>query len=227
MLSSGQFGDRQGHNTIYAMYIVASKIKDAWHVGKVTLALFLDVQGAFPNTVKDQLIHNMKAHGVSTNYTDLVASMLTNRRTHLKFNYYTSSAINIIIGTIQGCPLSMILYAFYNAPLIETAIHKHEKAMDFVDNCMDLAVADFLLEAHAMINEMRERQGGSFYWSTSHNSPFELSKLVLMNLSCSSHNMTSSDLTLSHINPDGSSTDQSINTVVEGVVTLLRNNPSV
>ena len=40
-----------------AMLLVAYKVKEAWRKGKVTVALFLDVQGAFSNMVKDQLIH--------------------------------------------------------------------------------------------------------------------------------------------------------------------------
>ena len=42
------------------MLLVTHKIKDAWRKGKVVAALFLDVQGAFPNTVKEQLVHNMR-----------------------------------------------------------------------------------------------------------------------------------------------------------------------
>jgi Reverse transcriptase (RNA-dependent DNA polymerase) len=60
MLPSMQFGGCPGRCTTDAMHVVAHKVKDAWHSGKVASALFLDVQGAFPNTVKDQLIHNMK-----------------------------------------------------------------------------------------------------------------------------------------------------------------------
>jgi len=66
MLPSGQFRGRPGRNTTDAMHVVASKIKDAWRAGKVAMALFLDVQGAFPNTVKAQLIHNMRAHCYGT-----------------------------------------------------------------------------------------------------------------------------------------------------------------
>jgi hypothetical protein len=60
MLPSMQFGGRPGHCTTDAMHVVAHKVKDTWRSGKVASALFLDVQGTFPNTVKDQLIHNMK-----------------------------------------------------------------------------------------------------------------------------------------------------------------------
>ena len=130
----------------------------------------------------------MKTRGVPSNYTNLIETMLTNRKTHLKFDDYISPPIDVNNGTTQGCPLSMILYAFYNAPLIETALHKHETSIGFVDDCMYLAVADSLPEAHDMIKNMMERPNGGFSWSTSHNSPFELTKLALMNFPHPRHN---------------------------------------
>ena len=59
LLPPPQFGGRPGRNTTDAMLLVTVKIKDAWRKGKTAAALFLDVQGTFPNTVKEQLIHNM------------------------------------------------------------------------------------------------------------------------------------------------------------------------
>ena len=48
------------------MHIVVSEIKNPWQHGKVMTALFLDVQGAFPNTVKAQFLYSMRAHDVPT-----------------------------------------------------------------------------------------------------------------------------------------------------------------
>ena len=64
LLPATQFRGRPGRNTTNAMMLVSHKIKDAWRSGKVAAALFLDIQGAFPNTVKEQLIHNMRARRV-------------------------------------------------------------------------------------------------------------------------------------------------------------------
>jgi len=138
------------------MHIVTHKVKDAWHVGKVTVALFLDVQGAFSNTVKAQLLHNMRACGIPLRYTNLINTMLTGRKTQLKFDNFSSDSININNGTTQGCTLFMILYAFYNAPLIEVALHKHETSLCFIDNSMFLAIANSLSDAHAIVKDMME-----------------------------------------------------------------------
>jgi len=68
------------------------------------MALFLDIQGAFSNTVKAQLIHNMRARGLSLNYTNLIENMLTNRRTHLKFDDYMLPPLSINNGTPRAVP---------------------------------------------------------------------------------------------------------------------------
>jgi hypothetical protein len=91
------------------MHVVVHKVKDTWRTGKVASALFLDVQGAFPNTVKDQLIHNMKLRHVPLCYTKLAECMITNRQTQLHFDDFISDPILINNGTTQGCPP---LYAF-------------------------------------------------------------------------------------------------------------------
>ena len=59
LLPPTQFGGRPGTNTMDTMLLVTHKIKDAWRKGKTVAALFLDIQEAFPNMVKEQLVHNM------------------------------------------------------------------------------------------------------------------------------------------------------------------------
>ena len=49
---------------------------------------------------------------------------------------------------------------------------------------------------------MMERQDGGFAWSTSHNSPFEPSKLALMNFPRSIADLPPADLSLNRLNPD-------------------------
>ena len=103
------------------MLLVAHKIKDIWRKGKTAAALFLDVQGAFPNTVKEQLIHNMRMRRVPDCFINIVKLSLTGRTTQLKFDDYISDPISLDNGTMQGDPSSMLYYSFYNAPLLEVA----------------------------------------------------------------------------------------------------------
>ena len=139
--------------------------------------------------------------------------MLTGRKTHLKFDDFTSDPIDITNGTTQGCPLSMILYAFYNAPLIQVALYRYETSLGFVDDSMFLAVANSITEAHTILKDMMECPGGGFDWSTTHNSPFELSKLALMNFPHSHNDIIPTNLSISRLNLNGMSTHQTVKTV--------------
>ena len=78
VLPPSQFSGCPGGNTTDAMLLVVHKIKDAWRQGKVAAVLFLDVQGTFPNLVKDQLIHNMCMCRVPKCFTDIAKLSLLN-----------------------------------------------------------------------------------------------------------------------------------------------------
>ena len=164
-----------------AMLLVTHKVKEAWRRGKVATALFLDVQGAFSNTVKDQLIHNMRMRRVPECFIKIVTALLMGCTTRLKFNDYLSEVLQLDNGTTQGNPSSMLYYSFYNTPLIKVASSEDELSPGFVNNSMMLAISNTLVQCHAKLKDMMERLGGGFEWSFLHNSPFKLSKTALMN----------------------------------------------
>jgi ribonuclease HI len=192
LLPDHQFGGRPGRMTTDPLHLLVHRVKHAWRNGKVASALFLDVQGAFPNVVKEVLIHNMKSKGVPSACIRLVQHMLTGRKTQLCFDDFTSEPFDITNGNNQGCPLSMVFYAFYNAPLIEVAraSNPDELILGFVDDVTLLAFGPTFEDTHNTLRDMMERPGGGFDWSWSHNSPFELSKLALIDFSSKQRNST-------------------------------------
>ena len=175
-----QFGGCPGHCTTNAMHIVTQKIKDTWRQKKVASILFLDIQATFPNMVKEQLLHNMRNRRVPSTYIKLINNMLSNHRTQLSFNDFTSKTISITNGTTQGCPLSMLIYAFYNADLTDITKGKEELSTGFIDDCALVAVGNTLTDTHLTLKHMMERSGGGLKWSCDHNSPFKLTKLAYM-----------------------------------------------
>lgn len=90
------------------MHLVVQAAKDAHRVKKCASVLFLNIQAAFPNTVKNKLIDSMMKRRVPTVYINLFNKMLSERFTRLKFDDFTSDPITITNGTTQGCPLSML-----------------------------------------------------------------------------------------------------------------------
>ena len=180
LLLANHFGGRPRRTTTDTMHLLANTIKASWREGKVMSALFLDIEGAFPNAIPSRLEHNLHMRCVPSKIVDFVCKMLRGRVTALKFNSYTSEPISINNGIGQGDPLSMGLYQYYNADLIEVPKDPGESAMAYVDNSVMIAIADIFLEAHRKLLSMMTREGGVAEWSSLHNSPLEYSKLVLV-----------------------------------------------
>ncbi|KAJ8468306.1 hypothetical protein ONZ45_g17291 [Pleurotus djamor] len=184
VLPQNHFGGRPGRSTSDALHYLTTKIKDAWRKGKVVSVLFLDIEAAFPNAVTDQLIINLQKRGIPASIIRFVRNLLTDRQTTMVFDDFTSDWINIDNGIGQGDPISMILYLFYNADLLEIPYQQiGEDAIAYVDDASFIAVADDFTDAHNMLRSMMVRPDGGYDWSQSHNSRFETSKLRLMDFS--------------------------------------------
>ena len=211
LLPPAQFGGRPARMTTDSMLLLTHTIKDAWRKRKVTSVLFLDVQGAFPNVVKEVLIHNMRTQGVPSYYIRMTKLMLTQRHTKLSFDDFLSTPIPITNSNNQGCPLSMMFYAFYNAGLLELSSPNapDEKQFGFVDDMALLVTGSTFTETHQKLKNMMERPGGAFNWSETHNSPFELTKLALINFSPKSTDNTA--LTIKHDRTNRTSTVKAVN----------------
>ncbi len=111
---------------------------------------------------------------------EFVRGMQSNRSTALKFDGYTSDPIKIDNGIGQGDPLSMVMYQFYNADLLDIPRDKSEGAIAYVDNTLLVATAEHFKEVHNKLASMMTREGGVTDWSKMHNSLLEYSKLALI-----------------------------------------------
>ena len=180
LLPANHFGGRKGRNATDAVHLLVHKIKSAWRKGKVASVLFLDIEGAFPNADNTQLLINLTKRKIPRVLVNLVANMLKDRRTTLKFDSYKSENITLNNGIGQGDPLSMALYQFYNADLLEIPVGKEESAIAYVDDAILITVAENFQEAHSKLADMMTRTGGALEWAEKHNSRFEFSKLALI-----------------------------------------------
>ena len=142
--------------------------------------LFLDIEGAFPNAVPSRLEHNLRKRKVPGKIADFICNMLRRRETVLRFDGYTSQPIVVDNEISQGDPLSMAVYQYYNADLLEIPREKGESAIAYVDDGILIAITNNFSKAHDMLSSMMSRAGGVADWSSSHNSPLEYSKLALI-----------------------------------------------
>ena len=181
LLPANHFGGRPGRTTSDAIHLLVAKIKDTWRARKVTAVLFLDIEGAFPNADPDRLIHNLRKRRIPAKYAKFVRSMLENRVTSLKFDGFISDQIPIDNGIGQGDPLSMVLYQFYNADLLDIPKRDGEDAIAYVDDTIMMATDVDFAGAHSKLEDLMCREDGVGNWSKTHSSPLEYSKLAMLN----------------------------------------------
>jgi hypothetical protein len=174
------FRGRPGRTTTDALHTLTYKIKDTWHKKQVVSVLFLDIKGAFPNAVHERLLHNLKTWKVPTKIAEFIHNMLKDCFTALKFDNYISDRIALDNGIGQGDPLSMALYQYYNADLLDILNGTNEAAAAYVDDTILIATASDFKQAHEILADMMTRPGGTIEWSNRHNSCFKFSKLMLI-----------------------------------------------
>jgi hypothetical protein len=122
----------------------------------------------------------MHKHGVPRKIISFVHKMLRDRITALKFDGYTSGLINIDNGIGQGDLLSMVIYQYYNADLLDIPKEEGEVAYAYMDDTIISASVRTFTEAHDKLTDMMNREGGVADWLVEHNSLLEYSKLALI-----------------------------------------------
>lgn len=141
------------------------------------------MEGAFPNAVTAQLIHNLKKRRIPTKIVNFVKNLLSNRCTKLRFDDYISDTINISNGIGQGDPLSMLLYIIYNADLLDLPENPHsEDTIGYVDDIALVAIGNDFNETTHRLYDMMSREDGGLQWSKDHNSKFEVTKSAILHL---------------------------------------------
>ncbi|KAL7281623.1 hypothetical protein ACG7TL_004940 [Trametes sanguinea] len=182
MLAHLRFGGRAGRTTTDSIHLVTKAVKDAWRPGDVASIVFLNIKSAFPAALPEWLYHNLCMRGVPVEYVAWLRIKLTGCKTRLRFDDFTSDLFDIVSGIDQGCPLSVILYAFYNSPLIDSAdLAAGERAVGSMDDVALVTTGKTCDVCHDKVRSFMDREGGAQQWSHSHNSMFSLDKFGLLN----------------------------------------------
>ena len=77
LLPAHHFSGRPGRTTTDSLHVLVDTIKAAWRCKQVISALFLDIEGAFPNVVMEHLLHNLRTCHIPEMYMQLIQNMLT------------------------------------------------------------------------------------------------------------------------------------------------------
>ena len=189
LLPHTHFSRHPGRSTTDFLHLLEAMIRNAWWNHKVVSVLFLDIKGAFPNSVTSCLIHNLCKRWILADITSFIQCALCLHYTQLKFDGYLSDWIPINNRIGQEDPLSIVLYIIYNTDVLDIppANGCFISMQAFVDNMMLLAVGKTFGETHAMLKDMMEHPGGGYNWAGGHNSRFKTSKFALLDFSPNPH----------------------------------------
>ncbi|PSR72425.1 hypothetical protein PHLCEN_2v11706 [Hermanssonia centrifuga] len=182
LLSNNHFLGRMGRTTTDSLHYITTTVKNAWRTHKVASILFLDVKAAFPSINPERLLYILRRKGIPKGIVDWLRLKMTDRRTVLCFDDFQSEQFLVESGLEQGCPLSVILYQYYNSDLLDLARKREgETATGNIDDVAIVAVADSFKRTHEILRSFMTRSGGAFQWSASHNSIFSVEKFGLIN----------------------------------------------
>ena len=180
LIPSTHFGGRPGHLMAGSLHLLVDMIKAAWHHRQVASVLFLDIEGAFLNTMMAHLLHNLRKRRVPKVFISYMDNMLTGCWTQLKFDDYTSSWFKLDNGIGQGDPLSMLSYLYYNSDVLEVLKGHNKVGLGYVDDMALVAVASDFRSVHRKLKQMMTWPAGAVEWSGAHNSHFEATKSTLL-----------------------------------------------
>jgi ribonuclease HI len=182
LLPSTYFGFRPGRSTTDELLTMEKFIRDAWNDGEVVSGLFLDVKGAFPSVHIPQLLVDLKRKGIPDTIIRWIEKKLDGRRTTVVFDGHRSNPLAIRAGLDQGCPLSGLLYSYYNAYIGELVPRYSQKLMipGFADDLSALVRGPDFFTTHGMLEELFRQHRGITYWQQTRNCHFAVPKFALI-----------------------------------------------
>jgi hypothetical protein len=118
LVPTTQFGGRNTSSTLDAGLTLLHDI-EATHRSKLRAGLLLfDIQGYFDHINHNRLIQLFTNLGFASELVRWYQSFLRNRMVKLQFNGEMSDPFDIVVGTLQGSPISLVLSTIYTFPLL-------------------------------------------------------------------------------------------------------------
>jgi hypothetical protein len=114
-LQQFQFGFRPNLSTHHA-HLMVSTCCDVARANRTPLVILkLDIKGAYDTVLRHKLWHEMVALGLPTGLVALVAELYRSAQYVVRANGTHSLPFDSVIGLMQGCALSPVLYNLYCA----------------------------------------------------------------------------------------------------------------
>ena len=118
ILSPEQEGFRGGRSTARAILHLLLGVEDAHDNKKDVVICYLDFKGAYPSADHTQLVRTLRFLGIPEDFCLIVANLYQGATTTFTTPYGTTAPIPVLRGTLQGDPLSPLLFDLLMEPLI-------------------------------------------------------------------------------------------------------------
>ena len=179
LLSRNQFENKQKIFIEHVLHFITKKIHTIWVNDEITIMLFLNVTNVYDNICHFRLFHNLKKRRIKDNSLKWIISFLSKKYIILKFVNYITDRIKIKIEFSQNSFISLILYLFYNAKLLETCTDESLKTAtsDFVN---DVAIMTIDNTKTDILKALRKSHEKTIKWAKTHESVFAPAKYQLI-----------------------------------------------
>ena len=121
LLPAQQMGVHKGRSTKTVLELLVETVHTVWDCNRRNVAsLFsVNVVEAFDHVSHPWLLHNLRSKDVPEYIVQWTKSFLIERSTSMTLERHTSDIFPIQAGILQILPISLILFLFFNASLIE------------------------------------------------------------------------------------------------------------
>ncbi len=163
------------------LQLIIEKIHTVWSNMKrrIISLLSLNEKSAFDNMMHSKLLHDMKKRKVSRLLFEFVKNFLKDQCITITIDDYTMMKCSVNINILQDSLLSLILYLFYNANLLEAYddIKLRINFINFVNNVNILIYKEFMKRNCRVLNKIYNR---CKQWLKMHDIKFLMTKHELI-----------------------------------------------
>ena len=117
ILSSNQFGLRQGKNTELATLNFVDRMLPALKIKYYGISIFLDFSACFDTVTREILIEKINKYGINGTPLEFLKSYFSNRNQYVSYKGFDSIKASQNIGVIQGSKNGPLFYDIYSNDL--------------------------------------------------------------------------------------------------------------